>query len=320
MKKIKQYICLFSAILIFFTLSTEVLAIETTEIPDQTIYFEVPESWGEYTDVYCYIMGYESKDSPFGWQSKRTKCSPTEVENLYSYNIAEKGLPLRDSGYYSVIFSTNKGHQTYETLFNYECYGDVLFCDGRFLEDSSEYYNELRYVAYWRNQNSSKFGPVKSISSGGDIVGSCLPPGKASINLFNEFLDNWFDFVKNKTEKSDQEIINEAAYLLDLTVDTTYVLVSVSGKELDWKKEAYEEFLNENNKILGDANLDTDVNVKDATAIQKHIANLIILTEAGFVVADVDGSGTVNIKDATAIQKHVAGIKIGFAIGLPVGN
>ncbi|MBQ3073064.1 MAG: dockerin type I repeat-containing protein [Ruminococcus sp.] len=65
---------------------------------------------------------------------------------------------------------------------------------------------------------------------------------------------------------------------------------------------------------MGDANADGKVNIKDATAIQKHIASLIILSETGYVLADVDENGNVNIKDATAIQKHVAGMDTGYNI------
>ncbi len=72
------------------------------------------------------------------------------------------------------------------------------------------------------------------------------------------------------------------------------------------------EYEKESKLILGDADADGKVNIKDATAIQKHIANLITLTEDGYGVADVDASGSVNIKDATAIQKHIAGIDTGY--------
>ncbi len=67
--------------------------------------------------------------------------------------------------------------------------------------------------------------------------------------------------------------------------------------------------------LSGDADGDGKVNIKDATAIQKHIAGLITLTNEGYDVSDVDGSDVVNIKDATAIQKHIAGIETGFPIG-----
>ncbi|MBQ4105166.1 MAG: dockerin type I repeat-containing protein [Clostridia bacterium] len=67
--------------------------------------------------------------------------------------------------------------------------------------------------------------------------------------------------------------------------------------------------------ILGDANEDGTVNVKDATAIQKHLASLITLSETGLKLADADGNANVNIKDATAIQKHIAGMDTGYPIG-----
>lgn len=66
--------------------------------------------------------------------------------------------------------------------------------------------------------------------------------------------------------------------------------------------------------LLGDADGDNKVNVKDATAIQKHVAGLITLTEDGVKAADADGNTNVNVKDATAIQKHIAGIDTGFDI------
>ncbi len=72
------------------------------------------------------------------------------------------------------------------------------------------------------------------------------------------------------------------------------------------------------NIILGDADGNGTVNVKDATAIQKHVAELITLTEDGIIAADSDGNGTVNVKDATAIQKHIAGMETGFDIEKPV--
>ncbi len=64
----------------------------------------------------------------------------------------------------------------------------------------------------------------------------------------------------------------------------------------------------ENDYLLGDANGDKTVNIKDATEIQKHAAQLITLEGADFRAADFDENGDVNIKDATGIQKHIAGL------------
>ncbi len=60
--------------------------------------------------------------------------------------------------------------------------------------------------------------------------------------------------------------------------------------------------------IVGDADLNEKINIKDATLIQKHLAQLLELDEAQLKVSDTDKNATVNIKDATAIQCYIANI------------
>ena len=77
-----------------------------------------------------------------------------------------------------------------------------------------------------------------------------------------------------------------------------------------------EEYAKNNNikfadlsKILtGDVNCDGDINIKDATAIQKHIAKINVFSDTVKTLADYDTDGEITIKDATAIQKFIAGI------------
>ena len=80
----------------------------------------------------------------------------------------------------------------------------------------------------------------------------------------------------------------------------------------------YSMALSQNVLILGDANLDTKVNVKDATAIQKHIALIQELTADGMLCADCNGDIVVNIKDATWIQKFVAKVDCPYDLGLEI--
>lgn len=60
--------------------------------------------------------------------------------------------------------------------------------------------------------------------------------------------------------------------------------------------------------IPGDANLDTKVDILDATLIQQHIAHIISLDDIALSAADANADGEVNILDATHIQKFVAHI------------
>lgn len=68
-------------------------------------------------------------------------------------------------------------------------------------------------------------------------------------------------------------------------------------------------------RLAGDVNEDSKVNVRDATAIQKHLANIVTLSSVGVALADANGDGKLNIKDATEVQKFIAGLTINNVIG-----
>ena len=57
---------------------------------------------------------------------------------------------------------------------------------------------------------------------------------------------------------------------------------------------------------LGDANLDGRINVRDVTAIQRHIADLEKIDDEQLAVADANGDGVVTIDDATLLQMFLA--------------
>ncbi|MGN0453049.1 MAG: CotH kinase family protein [Ruminococcus sp.] len=65
---------------------------------------------------------------------------------------------------------------------------------------------------------------------------------------------------------------------------------------------------------LGDADLSSNVSVKDATLIQKAVANICTLNSNAARCADVNADGAVNINDATAIQKYCASIEVPYPI------
>ncbi|MBQ8796455.1 MAG: Ig-like domain-containing protein [Clostridia bacterium] len=64
----------------------------------------------------------------------------------------------------------------------------------------------------------------------------------------------------------------------------------------------------DDNTLLGDANMDGKLNIRDATAIQKHLAKVRILEDSVLRICDFNSDGKVNVKDATSIQKYLAGI------------
>ncbi len=72
--------------------------------------------------------------------------------------------------------------------------------------------------------------------------------------------------------------------------------------------------------ILGDADGNKTVNIKDATLIQKHLARITTLSDDAQFLGDVDANEVLNIRDVTAIQKWLAKIPVGYAIGEPVSD
>ena len=67
--------------------------------------------------------------------------------------------------------------------------------------------------------------------------------------------------------------------------------------------------------MLGDSNGDGYVTVSDATVIQRDIAGIETISGIARKASDVDRNRVIDIRDAAAIQKHVALIDTGYEIG-----
>lgn len=61
--------------------------------------------------------------------------------------------------------------------------------------------------------------------------------------------------------------------------------------------------------LIGDADQNGEVNIFDATYIQRHLAGLSKLSNNGILAADTNQSGDVDIYDATLIQRYAAGFR-----------
>ena len=67
--------------------------------------------------------------------------------------------------------------------------------------------------------------------------------------------------------------------------------------------------------MLGDTDLDMNVNIKDCTLIQKIVAKLAESEEKNTLSGDVNGDEKLTIDDASLIQKYVANIPTEYEIG-----
>ena len=75
------------------------------------------------------------------------------------------------------------------------------------------------------------------------------------------------------------------------------------------------------NKImLGDADLDENINVMDATRIQAHVAKALTLEGDAATAADADEDGKIDVVDSTYVQRYVAKLDKFASVGKVVGG
>ena len=70
----------------------------------------------------------------------------------------------------------------------------------------------------------------------------------------------------------------------------------------------------ETNYLRGDANGDGFATIYDVTALQRHLANLELLSENNLTAADIDVNG-LDITDATNIQRYLAEYENVYNVG-----
>lgn len=118
--------------------------------------------------------------------------------------------------------------------------------------------------------------------------------------------DNGFDFVFAEEETTlPTEVPTEIPTKAPTTVPTT----SVPQETLpSVETEPSETTVPSESFPLGDVTLDGKLNIKDATAIQKHVASIEVLSDKSLSLADVNLDQKINVKDATEVQKRIAGI------------
>lgn len=224
----KKILCLMLALVCVASMA--VIGVSAAE--DTTIYFEVPSDWNNYSSVYCHIWEYGG-DSLAAWQSKKEKCTQVE-DKLYSYDVSKVG-GLTAGTYYGVIFSIDIGLQTYDTLMTSDCYGDTLYADGTIYENPQDS-SKTAQAAFWKNHDAATYGPVMQVTSIGNLIGTCLPPGVTAEGLFNDFLADWLDAARTYSGKDDQAIIDDMANSLGLSQDTVEKLIKEAGVEVAWDK------------------------------------------------------------------------------------
>lgn len=110
----------------------------------------------------------------------------------------------------------------------------------------------------------------------------------------NPTLDNIIEEMINNKIISDSSQVDTKTG--DITSDLGYV---IKGKLDDYIKIGPHK--------LGDVNDDGIIDEEDFYLIQKHVSNIITLTEEQKLRADVNEDGEISMSDGLAIQKYING-------------
>ena len=126
-------------------------------------------------------------------------------------------------------------------------------------------------------------------------------------------------FAIGEEQETDINEIKKYPFFRNKNLKKLYVYDNSYG--LEWAKNhsfPYEIISDEPQHFYGDVNLDGEVSVTDATAIQKLIIGFDVpeeKTELVNTLADVNDDGVVSILDATCIQKYLVGYSDTYRAG-----
>lgn len=132
-------------------------------------------------------------------------------------------------------------------------------------------------------------------------VASNAKPGKSEIKIVPT---NRETFTESGVINEDIDVgYNKNGEKIKYNVKTTSGIITIKGEGGDTPTTG-----GSGKYLKGDANVDGNVNMSDATAIIQHIGNRdkYGLTDQGITNADVTGDGQVTGEDATYIQRYIA--------------
>jgi len=240
----KKIISLLLAVMMIMSLVT-VMATATGAVTYENtkLYFDVSSTgWnmGSKDKVGFYVHSIEEGEE-LAWGGKKLN-GVDEGDGIWSYDPS-KNMTLNDGVQYQIIF-TGAGQQTADLFFDTTCFGHVAYCNGEFVENTVDS-SKKNQVALWKDLDPKDYGPVKGITSLGNLVGTCLPKGETDESLFTKWLvdegatgyANAMKYTVEPGKKTEQQLIDDLAGALNLTKDFVAQAIADSGVTSAWKAD-----------------------------------------------------------------------------------
>ena len=236
-------------------LSRETVNTDPVELDPTKLYFDTDGTgWemGSKNKVAFHIFGGDLEKTLAWGSSKEIGAAAAGLAGVFEFDPTKNGQTFNPGVQYKVIFvrteGKNWGDQTYDLLFTVDCFGHVAYSDGTMIENPVDS-SKKTLAAYWHDMDATVVGPVKQISSIGNVVGTCLEEGTTDESLFNDFLtvvddttqttkyQNAYHFVVEAGQKTEQQMIDDIGTGLSLTKQQVYDAIAASGVESAWDPE-----------------------------------------------------------------------------------
>ena len=175
-----------------------------------------------------YLFGGDFNDTDhqnIKWHGKKlngTKVADTP--GLFSFDPTS--LALTEGVQYKIIFThsvkNSAAAQTYDTFLDTNCLGHIAYCNGTVYENPVDS-SKKTLAAFWKDMDSSKYGPVLQISSMGNVLGTCPEVGKTPASIFVDFIT-----VVSK-DSGTTGLANARKYVVDVNTKTEQQLIDDIG-------------------------------------------------------------------------------------------
>ena len=233
-------------------LSRETVNTDPVELDPTKLYFDTDGTgWtmGSKNKVAFHIFGGDLEKTLAWGASKEIGTAAAGLDGVFEFDPTKNGQTFNPGVQYKVIFVRTEGKnwtdQTYDLLFTVDCFGHAAFCDGTEYENPVDS-SKKTLAAFWYGMDATVVGPVKQISSIGNVVGTCLAEGTTDESLFNDFLtvvddttgttkyQNAYHFVVEAGQKTEQQMIDDIGTGLSLTKQQVYDAFAASGVDSTW--------------------------------------------------------------------------------------
>ena len=201
----------------------------------KTVYFDANATGWNITALMAYVYNPETGDLLIDWGSKKKGGMTDEGNGVYSYDFEAKGIELQDGVQYVIIFNNDGITQTYDLLFDTSCLGDTAVAEATTLENPAKSEGKCN-VTRWQNHPAPNYGPVKNITSIGNVVGEIIPAYTNAEKMMTDFLKNTLGNAKQYADKkfgADALAGKSDAEIYQLIIDTTAKDLGLSLEQLE---------------------------------------------------------------------------------------